>query len=47
MSDAGTWEWPAEMRASLEKLYEIMIPNPEPNRKITIEDLVRDDELLP
>lgn len=37
MSDI--WEWPEGYAASLERLFEIMIPNPDPNRKITIADL--------
>lgn len=45
MSDQQTWEWPPEYAASLERLYEIMIPNPEPNRALTISDLGGADEL--
>jgi hypothetical protein len=40
-----TWEWPPEMAEALAELHRIMIPNPHPDRKILISDLVVNDEL--
>lgn len=45
--DTQTWEWAPEYRAAMEELSRIMIPNPEPNRKITISDLGGADVVQP
>lgn len=48
MSEVPTWEWPPGYAESIKRLYEIVIPNPEPNRTIRIEDLGGlPDELQP